>query len=342
VARVGICRQLHAFHHYRLWQTFLEELGFEVVLSAKTTRTTVELGVRVAPAELCLPVKAFLGHVQQLSGMVDILFLPRLVCYRLGHDWFFGCPKALALPDLTRALFSGLRDVELVIDERRFSLERAFGELAGRLGAGRKEWREALRKARLAAVEADARIRADGSPRHLFEQPTSSVISTEEVRRPSGEIPLARAKRFLDSARNDRRGSRIGVIGHQYLVFDDVLTLGILDRLRQCGAEVVVHFPDCDELTAEARLGNAPNWFYELELLAAARSLLQQRSVDGILLLSSFACGTAPVTNEIIRREVEKGTNIPTLTLLLDEHTAEAGLITRLESFVDLLTVKRS
>jgi len=320
VARVGICRQLHAFHHYRLWQTFLEELGFEVVLSAKTTRTTVELGVRVAPAELCLPVKAFLGHVQQLSGMVDILFLPRLVCYRLGHDWFFGCPKALALPDLTRALFSGLRDVELVIDERRFSLERAFGELAGRLGAGRKEWREALRKARLAAVEADARIRADGSPRHLFEQP-----------QPADSQQLTA----------DRR-PKIGLIGHQYLVFDDVLTLGILDRLRQCGAEVVVHFPDCDELTAEARLGNAPNWFYELELLAAARSLLQQRSVDGILLLSSFACGTAPVTNEIIRREVEKGTNIPTLTLLLDEHTAEAGLITRLESFVDLLTVKRS
>ncbi|MEO0079653.1 MAG: acyl-CoA dehydratase activase-related protein [candidate division WOR-3 bacterium] len=320
MVRIGICRQLHAFQHYRLWQTFLNELGFEVVLSPKTTRATVELGVRIAPAELCLPVKTFLGHVQQLAEMVDIIFLPRLVCYRLGNDWFYGCPKALALPDMTRALFPGMKSVELTIDERRWSREDAFRRLAVELHA-KGPWPLALKKAQHAATEADELTQASGSPLHLFQD-------GPPAEKQSGSVANGRP--------------RIGLIGHQYLLFDDALALGILDRLRRCGAEPVVLFSSPSQLADEARLATHPNWFYELELLWAGQTMVQQRSVDGILLVSSFACGTAPVTNEIIRREVEKGTNIPTLTLLFDEHTAEAGLLTRLESFVDLLMVKRA
>jgi len=32
---------------------------------------------------------------------------------------------------------------------------------------------------------------------------------------------------------------------------------------------------------------------------------------------------------------------VPTILLLLDEHTGEAGLVTRVESFVDLLRMRK-
>jgi len=33
---------------------------------------------------------------------------------------------------------------------------------------------------------------------------------------------------------------------------------------------------------------------------------------------------------------------VPTILVLLDEHTGEAGLITRVESFIDLLRMRRA
>ena len=85
--RIGICRALHAYHHYTLWREFFAELGWEVVLSPTTNRAAIEQGVRLAPSELCLPVKAFLGHVAELKDRVEALFVPRIVCTEVAADW---------------------------------------------------------------------------------------------------------------------------------------------------------------------------------------------------------------------------------------------------------------
>jgi predicted nucleotide-binding protein (sugar kinase/HSP70/actin superfamily) len=59
------------------------------------------------------------------------------------------------------------------------------------------------------------------------------------------------------------------------------------------------------------------------------------------LLVASFACGTGAVTNELIQRAAVHRHGVPTVMLLMDEHTGEAGLITRVESFVDLLRLRK-
>ena len=50
--------------------------------------------------------------------------------------------------------------------------------------------------------------------------------------------------------------------------------------------------------------------------------------------MSVFPCGTDALTNDIAIRKVN---NIPTLNIVLDEQQANAGLITRLESFIDII-----
>jgi len=314
--RIGICRALHAFNHNRLWQTFFAELGWEVVLSSPTGRSTVEQGVRLAPSELCLPVKAFLGHVAEVKEQVDVLFLPRIVCRRVAYDWFFGCPKAIALPDLTRAVFDSLpRVVEPILDGQLQTEEAAFR--AALSGFGRRtEVRRAWRTAVLAARAGGQRTRAEGSPLHMFG-------STAGSRSSSGTAV------------------RIGVVGHPYLLFDSGLSLDVMDRLREAGAVPVVWFPNDVEVERESRKETALNWYYELELLAAARRMLEVDRVDGLLLVASFACGTGAVTNEIVHREAVHSHGVPTVQVLLDEHTGEAGLITRIESFVDMLRLRK-
>jgi predicted nucleotide-binding protein (sugar kinase/HSP70/actin superfamily) len=312
---------LHAYHHYALWQTFFAELGWEVVLSPPTGRKMVEQGVRLSPSELCLPVKAYLGHVAELKDEVDVLFLPRIVCTKVARDWFFGCPKAIALPDLTRAVFDSLPTiVEPILDGQLKTEEESF-RAAVSIVDRRADVRKAYRAASAAAQAATRRTRDEGSPLHLF----------SEQRTKDGGTGTGDGKPAV----------RIGVVGHSYLLFDSGLSLGVLDKIREAGAQPVLVFPTADEVGSEARRETALNWYYELELLAAARHLLEVQKVDGLLLVASFACGTGAVTNELIQREAVHRHGVPTILVLLDEHTGEAGLVTRVESFVDLLRLRK-
>lgn len=313
--RIGICRALHTYHHYALWKTFFEGMGFVVTLSSPTNKEIVENGVRLSPAELCLPVKVFLGHVESLHNRVEKMFLPRLVCQRLNGDWFFGCPKAIALPDLTRAIFPALSDttVELIIDQRLHTEADAFREVARKLGRGGGLAQKAFQAAQTAGKTAEEKTRQTDSPEHMFDENFSPRIYAEP------NFP------------------KIGVLGHPYLLFDNGINLGLWNILAGLKIMPVVPFPDKNSIAKEAENRRNPNWYYELAIIAGVRRLLQVGEIAGLLLVSSFSCGTAAVVNEIIRRELTHGVNLPVLTVLLDEHTAEAGLRTRLESFVEIV-----
>jgi predicted nucleotide-binding protein (sugar kinase/HSP70/actin superfamily) len=320
--RIGICRALHAFHHYAFWRTLLTELGWEVVLSTPTDRAAIEQGVRLSPSELCLPAKAFLGQVARLKDQVDVLFLPRIVCTRVVNDWFFGCPKAIALPDLTRAVFDSLPPiVEPILDDRLCTQQRAFRSAIADFDH-QADYRRAFRRASAAAEVATQRTREDSSPLHMF----------SEQRTKDGGPETADGKHVV----------RIGVIGHSYLLFDSGLSLDLLDKIRQAGARPIVVFPTDTEVESESERDNVLSWYYELELLASARRLLEIERVDGLLLVTSFACGTGAVTNELIQRKAVHRHGVPTILVLLDEHTGEAGIVTRVESFVDVLRLRQS
>jgi predicted nucleotide-binding protein (sugar kinase/HSP70/actin superfamily) len=320
--RIGICRALHAYHHYAFWHTLFTELGWEVVLSTSTDRPAIEQGVRLSPSELCLPAKAFLGQVARLKDKVDVLFLPRIVCTRVAGDWFFGCPKAIALPDLTRAVFDSLPPiVEPILDERLRTQEQAFRAAIEDSG-NQADYRRAFRRASAAAEAATLRTQEAGSPLHMF----------SEQRTKDGEPKTGNGKPVV----------KIGVVGHSYLLFDPGLSLDLLDKIRQAGARPIVVFPTDAEVERESQSDNMLNWYYELELLASARRLLEVERVDGLLLITSFACGTGAVTNELIQRKAVHRHGVPTILMLLDEHTGEAGLVTRVESFVDVLRLRRA
>lgn len=307
-ARVGLPRALQAYRYLGLWQAFLEGLGVEVVVSSPTDRRTIVDGTRLAPAELCLPTKVFVGHLVRLAGEVDTILLPRMDCRRIDGDLFFGCPKEMAMPDMVRALLPGLpRTVELVVDERECGEAESFRRVARELGA-EKDWRKAYSHAKA------------------------------ECRRQNAADKPAIGNRQSHIA---NAALRIGVVGHEYLLHDSLLTFDIVGRLRRHGVEPV----PADGVgpgTGGLRPRFMPNWMFERQLIEAAARMVEHESVGGLLLVSSFACGTSAVTNELIRLMVhDSGREIPVLQLLFDEHTGEAGLATRLESFIDVIRMRR-
>ena len=134
---IGLPRTLHLHLQPGLWEAFFAALGVPVVLSAPTSRATLERAELISETEHCLPVKLLDAHLEDLAGRVDRVFVPRILSLRRG---FISCPKLAALPDAVRAQFRGRFEVVTAdVDENRRPLARTLVELGRQLGFGPAE-----------------------------------------------------------------------------------------------------------------------------------------------------------------------------------------------------------
>ena len=151
---IGLPRALHPHLQPGLWETFFGALGVPVVLSAPTTRATLERAELISETEHCLPVKLLDAHLEDLAGRVDRVFVPRILSLRRG---FISCPKLAALPDAVRAQFRGRFEVVTTdVDENRRPLEPTLVDLGRALGFAPAESAAAARQALAAAGAPDA------------------------------------------------------------------------------------------------------------------------------------------------------------------------------------------
>jgi hypothetical protein len=60
------------------------------------------------------------------------------------------------------------------------------------------------------------------------------------------------------------------------------------------------------------------------------------QAVDGLISVSAFGCAPDSVMSSVLTEAAQRA-NRPYMALVLDEHSGQAGLITRLEAFVDML-----
>ena len=89
-----------------------------------------------------------------------------------------------------------------------------------------------------------------------------------------------------------------------------------------------------------ASLGQKQYWANELEMTGTAGHYLKDNNIDGLITLNAFGCGPDSLMIERIMRKA-KELGKPMLSLTIDEHTGEAGFITRLEAFIDMLYRKK-
>jgi predicted nucleotide-binding protein (sugar kinase/HSP70/actin superfamily) len=132
---------------------------------------------------------------------------------------------------------------------------------------------------------------------------------------------------------------RVALIGHPYVIYDDQVSMQVAAKLNNFGINVVTPdmVEDYDVHLAAKTLPKKIFWSNSQLLAGAALALIQApRPVDGLIMLTTFACGPDALIGELIIQYAQ-AYNIPSMLLTLDEHTAEAGLITRLEAFTDML-----
>jgi predicted nucleotide-binding protein (sugar kinase/HSP70/actin superfamily) len=86
-------------------------------------------------------------------------------------------------------------------------------------------------------------------------------------------------------------------------------------------------------------LERPPYWELGREIVGSALHFLNGNA-DGVIHLVSFECGPDSLLQSLLEFENRDRCDIPYVPLVLDEHTGEAGLVTRLEAFIDMIVRK--
>ena len=135
-------------------------------------------------------------------------------------------------------------------------------------------------------------------------------------------------------------------IGRQYVVEDDVfderVCMKIIDKLEKMDVKVCTALQLSSEQLTEgiSTLGNEKYWANEDEVTGCAGHFLKDAKIDGIITITAFGCGPDSLMIERITRKA-KQFGKPLLNLTIDEQTGEAGFVTRIEAFVDMLFRKK-
>lgn len=296
--QIGIPRASTIMGYLPFWGTFFRELGCSTVLSAKTSNTTLTLGLKNLPASVCLPVKLTAGHVTELNEMnLDYVFIPS-VMHLPGNDMehSYACPYAMAMPFMINNQPSAkiLSPVISMIDEDAFT--EGFSTCLTSLNTTSSRIRKAYRAA-------------------LQEQKTFH----EKLQKRAAEVIAGGEYSYVFS-----------IIGKPYNIFDSYLNLGLFDRLRRLGVLAVpLEILPLNTTGIECMLP----WELSVEIFRGAVASAESDNIFP-LLISNYGCALDAFTF----RQLEAHLNHkPHLIVEFDEHRGEVGLITRLEAFIDQL-----
>ena len=131
---------------------------------------------------------------------------------------------------------------------------------------------------------------------------------------------------------------KILIVAHPYVVYDEYLCGNIIRYFKENNIDLLYS----DRLDRRTSIGYAEDFSNTLYFLYSKENIgsafFYKDNIDGIIFLSSFPCGPDSLVNELAIRKLD---DIPSIKITVDESTATSGLITRLESFVDILKARR-
>jgi len=310
--KIGIPRLLFFYELLPLWITFFQELGYEVELSSPTNKTLIHNGVEKVVSETCFPVKVAHGHILDLIQKgVKRVFLPHIVnLWRTGLEdpsaETFNCPYVQTLPYTMRAAFDfdalGVQVVSPVIHlgKEKKPMRESLKELAAQLDVPYRKMRAAFDHGRQA--------------QHRFH--SELLKKGEEVL-----TSLKQGERALVLTTRPYNGCDMGI---NLAIPQKIRNLGVLPiPLDMLPIEQV-------ELPVDYR---KMYWKAGQRFLQAAQYITKDPRLFA-LHITNFGCGPDSFISHFFR-DIMSGK--PYLQLEIDEHSADAGAITRLEAFLDSL-----
>jgi len=303
---VGIPRALLVYDYAPLLIGFLNALDARVILSSQTNNAIMDQAIELSYTDSCFPMKLLHGHAEMLKD-TDYIVYPcaiRLNSKDGDESQQYSCPLVQASPFIIRNVLGfGERLLIPIIDFSRGDNDviKNLVNVAVKMGFSRRKSKEAA----LAGIESQRKFEADQAAlgRELLEQLHQS--------------------------------GQLGVVlfARSYMSQDTGANLGIAEKLAQLGVvPIPLDFLPLKSVNARD-YSDRPYWFYENKYIAGADITVSAPQLYG-LWLTNFGCGPNSFIIHIVE-DIMGGK--PLGQLEIDEHAAEAGIVTRLEAFVDTI-----
>lgn len=309
--KIGIPKTMFYFDRFPFWNAYFKALGFDVVTSDDTNKIITHDSIELSVAEPCYPIKLANGHVNNLILKdVDYVFIPNVISAEKPATQEektpipYLCPWHQTLPYVVRAV-PAFSKVKFLISTIQFELgldfvEKCLGEIAEELNVAKKDNRRAI----------EAGYAAQGR----FNRELQWL----------GKEALATIK--------SENGSGIILVGRPYNIYDTATNLNTPTKLREFyGLNVIpIDFLPVDELDIKDVSKNM-FWNYGRKIVAAAKIVAENPNLH-MIYITNFKCGPDSFIKHFATWSSKSK---PYLTLQFDEHANDAGVITRIEAYLD-------
>jgi predicted CoA-substrate-specific enzyme activase len=300
--KIGIPYVFFFNEYLPFWAAFFTGLRFSVEVSPRHNRQIVDYGLEDSPYEACFPAKVAIGHIRHLKEQgVDAIFLPSFVNLNTQGDEYplgVSCPYTQTIPYLGKLTVTGVDILTPAVDmsRDRETLVAELGRCLKRFGVARREIRDALAEA-------------------------------EQAQGDFTKALQARGREVLGSIQD----KVIVIVGRAYNAFESGMNLRIPEKLNALGTIAIpmdmLPLEDC------AIAGEWPNMYWRSgqKMLRAARFIAGNDKLYPVI-IGSFSCGPDSFIMKYLKDELR---GKPFLHIEIDEHSADAGAITRCEAFLD-------
>ncbi len=312
---VAINRSFLVNTYYPLYSTFFNELGFDLILSDKPAQE----GIDQRNAPFCYPVELAHGFFYSLlnnPSRPDYLFLPhfKAIPIQNGSSSSQLCPLVQGEPFYLRTAFR--EQIDKLTDRGMKILAPMLDVTAG-LSAAEKPFIDTAREMGIRRREA----------KKAFSKATARQNACHAEMKMMGKMALA------DLAEHPEQMAVV-LFGRPYNAFSEEAHMGIPHKFASRGVKVIpLDFMDFQNETGRRHM----YWGMGQMILMAAKVVKQHRQLFGTY-ITNFSCGPDSFVIGYFRSQMGRK---PSLTLELDSHTADAGLETRIEAFLDIVTAYR-
>ncbi len=328
------------------------ELGLDLVMPPPTSLRTLDLGVKYSPETVCLPFKLQLGNmIEALESGADTLLMPggpgpcrfgyyhkvhELILREMGYK-FHMITQDHGILSLVKCITNGASTRKVIT--------------AFRFGVAKLKALEELERMvhKIRAVERDK-----GKANRIYRDGITAIDNAGDHQ------TLNRTKReHLQKLMNLRPITspaplKVGITGEFFIVIDPFANMDIEIELGKLGVEVkrpisasewvslnpFIYFLRLREKDKAHRAAmpyvsrhvGGDGW------QSVGEKILHARDWDGIVHLEPFGCVPEIMARNIMS-SIKEGP--PVLNIIYDEHTGKAGILSRLEAFVDMLQRKK-
>ncbi|MFN2340020.1 MAG: acyl-CoA dehydratase activase-related protein [Halanaerobium sp.] len=344
-----------------VYKKLFELLGHEVVMPPKPNKEIIDLGVKHSPEFACFPFKVITGiylKLMEADKELDALVTSG------GH----GPCRAGYYGEVHKKILNDLGyDVELIVIDSPHDDYKYFYDTIKRL-KGDSSWLKVAQAIKTVyqltkaldeiekKVEVLRAYNAQGTINQIWMEAQKEfyqIKNTKEVKKIKSKY-LKQLAKFEDSIPAEKDRYKIGVIGEIYVVLEQSINNQIEEKVNRFGFEVERSqyltdwirensFPfigqDLEEIEKKGEE------FIEIEIGGHAQGNLghavdfKEKGFDGIIHLKPFGCLPELVSQSVIDDFSDKY-EMPVLTISIDEQTADANVLTRVEAFLDMIREK--